>query len=107
MLASGCRLCPERAGLILQEEMAICAPRGSHAPRRAANGRCRSTPERRKFEMSDRPAPSPVRSALGRAVVIAGVLFALILIGIAATAWLSSDADRNLPFAYQGFDQGK
>ena len=56
--------------------------------------------------MPDRPDPPPVRSALTRAVLIAGILVAVILAGIATTAWLSSDDDK-LPFAYQGFDQHK
>ena len=57
--------------------------------------------------MGDQPAPSPVRSALTRAVRVAGILVALVVAAVAATAWLSSDDDHNLPFAYQGFDQDK
>jgi hypothetical protein len=52
--------------------------------------------------MRDRSSPSPVK----KAALIAAILFAVIVAGIAAMAWLSSD-DGNLPFAYQGFDQGK
>jgi hypothetical protein len=55
--------------------------------------------------MADQPAHSAVKTAIQRAVVLAGILFALILGVLTASAWFSSDDDRNLPFGYEGFDQ--
>jgi hypothetical protein len=48
---------------------------------------------------------SPLRTAVTRAVIIAGALFLLAVAALTAGAWFSSDDDRNLPFGYEGFDQ--
>ena len=55
--------------------------------------------------MADRSARSSVKTAVTRAVVVAGILFLLVLAALTASAWFSSDDDRNLPFGYEGFDQ--
>jgi flagellar basal body-associated protein FliL len=39
-----------------------------------------------------------------RILLLAVALVALILGGIAATAWLSSGEESDLPFEYEGFD---
>ena len=53
---------------------------------------------------ADRSNRSVVKTAVTRALVIAGVLFVLALAVLAASAWLWSGDDRNLPFGYEGFD---